>query len=58
MELECVILSEVGQTKTSIARYCLYVESKKMVQMNLFTKWKQTQKTNFWLSKGKGMWEG
>ena len=29
MNLEIVILSEVGQTKTSIARYCLYVESKK-----------------------------
>ena len=46
MDLELVILSEVSQTKTnikSIIMYFHYVESKKMVQMNLFTKQKQSQ---------------
>ena len=37
MDLEIIILSEVRQTKTNI-RYHLYVESKKTIQMNLFTK--------------------
>ena len=37
MDLEIIILSEVSQTKTNII-YHLYVESKKMIQMNLFTK--------------------
>ena len=40
MDLKIVILSEVSQTKIHILRYRLYVESKKMVQMNLFTKQK------------------
>ena len=40
MDLEIVVLSEVSQTKTNIICYRLYVESKKMVQMNLFTKQK------------------
>ena len=40
MVLQSVILSEVQQRKTSIAWYCLYVESKKRVQMNLSTKQK------------------
>ena len=26
---------------------------KKMIQMNLYTKYKQTQKTSLWLTKGK-----
>ena len=39
MDLEIVILSEVRQRKTNII-YCLYVESKKMGQVNLFTKQK------------------
>ena len=36
--------------------YHLYVESKNVIQMNLFTKQKQTHrlKTNLWLPKGKG----
>ena len=48
MDLEIIILSEVSQTETNITGYRLYVESKKMVQMNLFTKHKQSQmqKTN------------
>ena len=40
MDLEIIIVSEVSQRKTNIIRYCLYVESKKMVQMNLFIKQK------------------
>ena len=40
MDLEIVILSEASQTKTNIIGYHLYVESKKIVQMNLFTKQK------------------
>ena len=38
MDLEIVILSEVNQTKTNIIWSHLYVESKKMIQMNLFAK--------------------
>ena len=42
---EIIIVSEERQRKTNIIRYHLYVESKKkMIQMNLFTKQKQTQK--------------
>ena len=39
--LEVIILNEVSQTKTNNIWYHLYVESK-TVQMNLFTKKKQT----------------
>ena len=35
MDLEIIILSEGRQTKTAIIRCHLYVESKKMIQMNL-----------------------
>ena len=39
MDFVIVILSELSQTeKGNIILYHLYVESKKMVQMNLFTK--------------------
>ena len=38
MDLETVIQSEVRQRKVSIIWYCLHVESKNMVQMNVFTK--------------------
>ena len=44
MDPEIVILSEVSQTKTNITWYRLYVESKKMVQMNLFTKQKNSHR--------------
>ena len=40
MNLEIIILSEVNQRKTNIMVYHLYVESKKTIQMNLFTKQK------------------
>ena len=38
MNLEIIILNEVSQRKTNI--YHLYVESKKLIQINLFTKQK------------------
>ena len=38
MDLEIIILSEVNQTKTNIIWSHLYVESKKMIQMNLFAR--------------------
>ena len=36
-DLEIIILSEVSQTEKRQILYHLYVESKKMIQMNLFT---------------------
>ena len=36
MDLEIIILSEVSQTKTNIICYHLYMESKKVIQMNKF----------------------
>ena len=42
MDLEIIILKEVRQRKTNIIWYHLHVESKKMIQMSLFTKQKQT----------------
>ena len=44
MDPEIITLSEVSQRKTNIMWYHLYVESKKMIQMNLFTKQKQTHR--------------
>ena len=45
MDLEIVTLSEVRQGKTNIIRYCLRLEyKKKMIQMNLFTELKQTNR--------------
>ena len=43
MDLEGIMLSEVGQTKTNIACFHLYVESKKIKQMNI-TKQKWSNK--------------
>ena len=43
MDLEIIILSEVNQT--NIIWYCLYAESKKMIQMSLFTKPEHTEWT-------------
>ena len=65
MDLEIMVLSEASQGKTNII-YHLYVKSKKMIHINLFTKQigSQTQKTNLWLPKGKvggrdklGVWD-
>ena len=44
MDLEIIILSDVSQTKKD--KYRLYVESKKRIQINLFTKQKQTLTEN------------
>ena len=56
MDLEIVILSEVSQTEKE--KHCMILLTcrigKKMVQMNLFTKQKQTQRTNLWLAGGDG----
>ena len=41
MDLETVIQGEVNQKKKSIIKYCLYVKSRKMIQINLFAKQKQ-----------------
>ena len=55
---EIIIVSEERQRKTNIIRYHLYVESKKkMIQMNLFTKQKQTHihgKQTYGYQRGKG----
>ena len=40
MDLEITVLSKISQRKTNIIWYHLYVESKKMIPMNLFTKQK------------------
>ena len=52
MQLEIIILSEVRQRQMYDMTY---MESKKMIQMNIFTKQKQThrQKINLRLPKGK-----
>ena len=42
MDLEIIILSEVSQRQ--ISHDITYMESKKMMQMNLFTKQKQTHR--------------
>ena len=56
MDLEINTLSEVSQTKTNIIQYQL-CEISKIIQMNLYTKQKQThrhRKQSFWLPKEKG----
>ena len=56
-DLEIIILSEVSQTKTNIIHYHLHVESKKMMQINLFTEQKQThrlRKRTYVYQRGKG----
>ena len=42
--LKITLLSEVSQTETNIIGYHLHMESKKMIEMNLFTKQKQTHR--------------
>ena len=45
MDVEIVIISEVRQRKTNkLIWYHLYVDSTKLIQMNLFTKQKQTHR--------------
>ena len=38
MDLGIIILSEISQTKINIMWYYIYVESNKMIQVNLFMK--------------------
>ena len=53
-----ILLSTASQTKTGIIRYYFYVEPKKVIQMNLFTKQKQVhRKQTMVYKKGKG-WGG
>ena len=55
MDLEIVILSKVSQRKTNTILYHLYMKPKKMIQMNLFTKQKQSYNTEnkFMATRGK-----
>ena len=60
MDLEIIILNKVRQRKTNIIWYHLYVESKKMIQMSLFTKQKKThrhRKQTCGYQRGWGGWE-
>ena len=67
MDLEIFILSEVSQTEKKIPCIIDKQDLRKIIQMNLFTKQKQThrqKKINLWLSKGKeqgrdklGVWD-
>ena len=50
--LEIVILSVVSQRKTNIRCYHLYVESKKMIQMNLFIRQKYRHKNKLMVTNG------
>ena len=45
MDLENVVLSEASQIKKNIIWYHLYVKSNEMIQMNLFTKQKQSYRS-------------
>ena len=55
MDLEIIILSEINQTEKD--KYHMVWNLKKMIQMNLFTKQKQThrlRKETYGYQKGKG----
>ena len=62
INLEIIIIKEVRRKKTNI-RYYLYVKSKKITQMNLFAKQKQThrhRKQTYGYQRGKvgvGVWD-
>ena len=59
IDLESVRLSEVSQRQINIIWYHLYVESKKKVQMNLFTKQKESCSVDNKLTvTGRGRGEG
>ena len=40
LDLENIMLNEASQIKTNIIWYHLYVESEKIIQMNMYTKQK------------------
>ena len=56
MDLE-IIISKADRARQ--ISYHLYMESKKVIHVNLFTKDKdsETWKTNLWLQRGKGVGE-
>ena len=64
MDLGNIIHSEVNHTKTNTMWYHLHLESKKIIQMNLYKKQKQThwfrkkKKRNYGYQKGRGKEEG
>ena len=61
MDPEITILSEISQRKTNVIWYHLYVDSKNIIQRNLFTKQKQThglQKQTSGYQRGKVKREG
>ena len=53
IELEIIIPSEVSHIQKDKYHMIITYMQKKMIQMNLFTKQKQTDKTNLGLLKGK-----
>ena len=60
LDLEIVILSEVSQRSRNIAWHLLGVESKIIIQINLFTKEKQTHRlreNELMVARGEG-WGG
>ena len=61
LDPEMILLSAASQTKTGIIWYYFYVEPKKIIQMNLFTKQKWVhRKQSMVYKKGKGLrgWGG
>ena len=61
MDLEIIILSEVSQRKTNIISLVCGILKKKKIQMNLFTKQKQTHrfpKQSYGYQRGNGGGEG
>ena len=50
MSLEPIVQSEVSQRKTNIVYEHIYMESRKMVLMNLFAgqQWRLRQRTDLW----------
>ena len=57
MDPETVILCEVNETKTNNTWYHFYVESTKMVQINLFSKQKQSHRCRKQTTVTRGMRE-
>ena len=58
IDLEIIILSEVRQRKTNIIWYHLYVESKKIIQVNLYVKQKHSHRHRKSYQRGNGVGEG
>ena len=57
MDLEIIILSEISQTDKDKYNNHLYVEHKKMIQINLYTKQRLTDIENkFMITKGERGW--